>query len=187
MGFMFYVPACLVGHIRRGLFAELVLAGEEIQGLARGPAGEDSMEELRLLVACVDGVWALFGVLGCCAAVDPVGVEVDLRVHRWTLQLALHHEIERYEGLVARAREEGACARRRGLARRREMLRELRRAVEVHASGLDDPAEGCGLEWGPGGRLSVGEWAILHLLLEDSAEGAEEHGEALALTPSCVA
>jgi hypothetical protein len=67
------------------------------------------------------------------------------------------------------------------------MLRELRRAVEVHASGLDDPVEACGLEWGPGGVLSVGEWAILHLLLGDSPEGAEGHDEALALTRSCAA
>lgn len=63
MGFMFYVPACLVGHIRRGLFAELGLAGKEIEGLERTVAGEDTLEELRLLVACVDGVRALLHVL----------------------------------------------------------------------------------------------------------------------------
>lgn len=161
MGFMFYVPGCLVGHIRRGLLAELGLAGEEVRALAQHGPGEETLEELRLLVACVDGARALLEVLGCATTIDPAVVGVDLRLHRWALQLALHHEIERHEHLIARARQLGACAWRRGVERRREVLRELRRAVEVHASGLDDPADPGGLDGDPGGVLGAGECTLI--------------------------
>ncbi len=175
MSCMFYVPGCLVGCVRRGLLVELSMAGEEISALAGAEALGEALEELRLLVACVDGARALLEVLGCATAVDPVVVGVDLRLHRWALQLALHHEIERCDHRIARARELGACAWRRGVERRREMLRELRRAVEIHASGLDDPTDPGGLDGDPGVVLGAGEWALLHVLLGaagDHAAGA---------------
>ncbi|HEY7830231.1 MAG TPA: hypothetical protein VIC06_06670 [Solirubrobacteraceae bacterium] len=163
------------------------MAGEEVKALAHGGAVEEALEELRLLVACVDGARALLEVLGRRAAVDRTGVEVDLRSHRWALQLALHHEIERYEHLMARARQLGACAWRRGVERRRERLRELRRAVEVRASGLDDPTEPGGLGGDPGSVLGAGEWALLHVLLGEAADDVWEDGEAPELIPSCSA